>query len=73
MAKTCFVIMGFHKRTDYPTGRTLDLDNPAESDRWQREAAGSSASHPEVLNEMTERLAKLNALLEHSPLRFLAV
>lgn len=51
----------------------LGLDNPAESDRWQREAAGSSASHPDVLNEMTERLAKLNALLEHSPLRYLAV
>jgi hypothetical protein len=26
MAKTCFVIMGFHKKTDFPTGRTLDLD-----------------------------------------------
>ena len=26
MAKTCFVIMGFRKKTDYPTGRTLDLD-----------------------------------------------
>ena len=26
MPKTCFVIMGFHKKTDYPTGRTLDLD-----------------------------------------------
>ena len=26
MAKTCFVVMGFHKKTDFPTGRTLDLD-----------------------------------------------
>ncbi len=24
--KTCFVIMGFGKKTDYPSGRTLDLD-----------------------------------------------
>ena len=26
MAKTCFVVMGYHKKTDYPTGRTLDMD-----------------------------------------------
>jgi hypothetical protein len=26
MPRTCFVIMGYHKKTDYPTGRTLDLD-----------------------------------------------
>jgi hypothetical protein len=26
MPDTCFVIQGFHKKTDYPTGRTLDLD-----------------------------------------------
>jgi MAP3K TRAFs-binding domain len=24
--KTCFVVMGFGKKTDYPTGRVLDLD-----------------------------------------------
>lgn len=24
--KTCFVVMGFNKKTDYATGRTLDLD-----------------------------------------------
>ena len=24
--KTCFVVMGFGKKTDFPTGRTLDLD-----------------------------------------------
>src|SRR6266704_1407167 len=24
--KTCFVAMGFGKKTDYPTGRVLDLD-----------------------------------------------
>src|ERR1051325_6194045 len=23
---TCFVVMGFGKKTDYPTGRVLDLD-----------------------------------------------
>ena len=23
---TCFVVMGFGKKTDYKTGRTLDLD-----------------------------------------------
>src|SRR5262249_56899053 len=23
---TCFVVMGFHKKTDFETGRTLDLD-----------------------------------------------
>jgi hypothetical protein len=23
---TCFVVMGFGKRMDYPTGRVLDLD-----------------------------------------------
>ena len=23
---TCFVVMGFHKKTDFQTGRTLDLD-----------------------------------------------
>ena len=26
MKKICFVIMGFGKKTDYPSGRTLDLD-----------------------------------------------
>lgn len=26
MKETCFVIMGFGKKTDYPSGRTLDLD-----------------------------------------------
>lgn len=26
MAKTCFVVMGFGEKTDYATGRTLDLD-----------------------------------------------
>jgi hypothetical protein len=26
MKKICFVIMGFGKKTDYETGRTLDLD-----------------------------------------------
>lgn len=25
---TCFVVMGFNKKTDFETGRTLDLDNP---------------------------------------------
>ena len=24
--KTCFVVMGFGKKTDFETGRTLDLD-----------------------------------------------
>ena len=24
--KLCFVVMGFGKKTDYPSGRTLDLD-----------------------------------------------
>ena len=24
--KTCFIVMGFGKKTDYETGRTLDLN-----------------------------------------------
>jgi hypothetical protein len=26
MQKKCFVVMGFGKKTDFPSGRTLDLD-----------------------------------------------
>lgn len=29
--KTCFVVMGFGKKTDYETGRTLDLDATYEA------------------------------------------
>ena len=27
ITRTCFVVMGFGKKTDFETGRTLDLDN----------------------------------------------
>ena len=29
--KTCFVVMGFGKKTDFETGRTLDLDKSYRS------------------------------------------
>jgi hypothetical protein len=29
---TCFVVMGFGKRTDFETGRTLDLDKTLRHD-----------------------------------------
>lgn len=31
MSKICFVVMGFGKKTDYPTGRNLDLDATYEA------------------------------------------
>ena len=34
MGKICFVIMGFGKKTDYLTGRTLDLDKTYKNIIW---------------------------------------
>ena len=33
---TCFVVMGFNKKTDYATGRTLDLDKTYRNDHQAR-------------------------------------
>jgi hypothetical protein len=44
---TCFVVMGFGKKTDYPSGRVLDLDKSYKYIiKPAAEAAGYSVSAP---------------------------
>ena len=50
----------------------LGLDNVAESKRWEKEALDCPVAQ-RLKNSAAERLATLTALLEQSPLRFLAV
>ena len=38
--KVCFVVMGFGKKTDYETGRTLDLECDLRGDHQARGGRG---------------------------------
>ena len=46
VTRTCFVVMGFGKKTDFETGRTLDLDKSYRNIiKPAVEAAGQRATH----------------------------
>ena len=60
--KVCFVVMGFGKKTDYETGRTLDLDasyeaiiKPAVTNAGLRCIRADEVMHSGVIDEKMYR------------------
>src|SRR5215212_3617058 len=68
---TCFVVMGFGKKTDFETGRTLDLDKsykyiikPAVMDAGLKCIRADEISHSGVIDvPMYEQLLKADVLV----------
>ncbi len=69
--KVCFVIMGFGKKTDYESGRTLDLDatyetiiRPAAADQDLRCIRADEIMHSGVIDtEMYEMLLRADLVV----------
>jgi hypothetical protein len=77
---TCFVIMGFNKKTDFETGRTLDLDKsyrnmikPAVEAAGMECVRADEIVHSGLIDvpmyKQLLQIAKLKSLLADSPLK----
>lgn len=71
MTKSCFVIMGFHEKTDFQTGRVLDLDKtykgiikPAAEDAGFECVRADEVQHAGVIDiPMYDRLLKADLVI----------